>query len=110
MNLKSMKLTKTEKEKSKGAPETAFSDYPWGLEMSLENEIMKKLGMKASAFKIGETVMIAAKAKVIGISSNVNIGSSESNNIRIQITDMAIGKPKSGKFEQWQAIKKKGPE
>ena len=87
-----MKRTKTEKEKNREtavAPSSFVEEYPYGLEIRLENESLKKLDLDVDDIAIGRKVTIEATAKV----TNLNKSISEENNnssMSFQITDMAV--------------------
>lgn len=66
-------------------------EYPWGLSLHLETEIIDKL--KAGELNSGDTVRIEAVAFVSQktVSSRADDeGSPEHKNMNIQITDMAL--------------------
>ena len=93
MKLISMKRTKTEK---KGNIETcapcdssSVEEYPYGLEIRLEKESLKKLGIDVDDIAIGRKVIIEATAKVTNLNKSIS-ASNDSSSMSIQITDMAV--------------------
>jgi hypothetical protein len=93
MALKSMKR----KKKSKKELEEENSpigidepDYPWGLEVNLENESLEQLGLGAGDFKIGEGKNLTAKVRVDHISSNKRRNGKNRDSVRMQITEMDL--------------------
>lgn len=101
MKLVSMKI-KPEKtlRKTTEAKEVAMDqpEYPWGLEVSLNEDSIKKLGIDVENVNAGDDVFFFAKAKVTRISLNENVdsitGKKNSNgDISIQIEKMHWGKP-----------------
>ncbi|MEM5785845.1 MAG: capsid staple protein [Syntrophobacteraceae bacterium] len=99
MKLKSMMLPKKSKaELKKDCCEPVFGDqdkYPWGLQLNLDNDGCKMLGLKPSEYKVGSSVMIHAKAKVVEIAETERQGSDPRSRIEFQITDMAVSNSNS---------------
>lgn len=90
MELKSMKLAPKEKE----APEEVLyapkpMEYPWGLELRLEEESIAKLGL-ATLPAAGGEMTLHAKVKVTSVGSYSN-DKGEQRTITLQVTDMALG-------------------
>lgn len=71
--------------------------YPWGLEVSLNNESINKLGIDLENTQAEDTVYFVAQAKVTRVSSSENTeydGKVRKNReIGLQIQKMAWGKP-----------------
>ena len=106
MALKSMKREKKSKEETKKSEiEYKEPDYPWGLEVNLEDDSLKTLGLGAEDFKIGENKDIVAKVRVDNISSNKRRNGKNSDSVRMQITDLDLGgsaKPEKSLFESYK--------
>jgi len=88
--LTSMKLAKTSRMHSMPT-EAVMSDrpeYPYGLNISLENDSLDKLSMK-SLPDVGDEMTLIAKVKVVSVSSNES-ESGERRSISLQITDMDL--------------------
>lgn len=101
--MKSLKLTKEEK-KSNGCCEVTQADrddYPWGTVISLDDDSMKKLGLKAKDFKDGQTFTITAKVKVKEVRVVDHNGKTDQS-MELQITDLDMPKKKtsSQKFHE----------
>jgi hypothetical protein len=74
--------------------------YPWGLELTLENESIKKLDIDIQNTSAGDMVHLVCKAKVTSVSQrqreDTKTGKSETNDsLSLQVTDMYWGKPQS---------------
>ena len=87
----SMKITKAEtKAKSKSYPMAADSGerYPYGLQIRLDNDSMKKLGIELP--EVGEEVMVCAKADVTEASANETSEGGKRLSCTLQITKLQI--------------------
>jgi hypothetical protein len=74
-----------------GVPEAEGPEYPWGLEINLDTESLKKLGIALPA--VGTEFAIIAKGRVTGTSNDESEGSEEPRqSVRIQLTDMEMNK------------------
>lgn len=97
--MKLISLKKPKRPKRKLRPETAIDEpmYPWGLELTLENDSVKKLGIDIQNNMAGDSVNIVAKAKITSISRRQNTEpgnkTRQNDSISLQITDMAYGVP-----------------
>lgn len=79
--------TGTDSYQDEGGETKTRDDYPWGLCITLNNEVLNKL--KAQPQAVGTEVMITAKAIIKGISAReTDDGTNRSADL--QITDMAI--------------------
>ena len=88
MALVSMKMSKKEAEaETKPSPDD-LPAYPWGLNIHLGDDEIKKLG--AEDLKAGDEVSITCVAKVTGSSSNQSLLGESHNCIDLQITEMEI--------------------
>lgn len=90
--LKSMKLSKKD-QKEIEAVEYEPPEYPYGLSIHLDNESVKKVG--ASSLKVGDEVMIVAKATVKSMSSHESEKRAKDTSVDLQITEMAVDAEKS---------------
>lgn len=89
--LQSMKLTPSEaKGEAVEASEQKEPMYPWGLEYSLNEDVLEKLGDTPDDFEIGEEYILTARCKVVGKSEREYENSPKSMCVNLQITDMAI--------------------
>ena len=90
MEMKSMKLTKSEAEAT--APVEAKQDspaYPWGLRLELNDESMKKLGLEELP-EVGETMILHAKVVIDRVSQNDTKDGGKRQDMSLQITDMSL--------------------
>lgn len=62
-------------------------DYPWGLRVTLNNEVMKKLGIDLP--KVGAEMMLIGKVKVLSTSTRQD-GEETNSNVDLQITDIGL--------------------
>ena len=89
----SLKRTKEEKKQDKSAGPISPAekdDYGYGTRFTLDKETLDKLGLKASTMpKIGATLALEAKVKVIAVRSTSGQGS-DTLSMELQITDMCL--------------------
>jgi len=100
MALVDMKLSKKEVKKERDSfmgPESNGPKYPWGLSLDLNDEVLEKLGVSAKDFKVGEDVVIKAKAKIKRLGSNED-EADKRESIDLQITHLEV--VSSDKFEE----------
>ena len=90
MNLKSMKMSPSEKKKGNLPTDKPGKEdsYPYGLCLNLESEAIKKLGLSKLP-KVGSILMVTAKAKVLGTELHES-GDEKRKSISLQITDLAL--------------------
>lgn len=86
MPLKSMRVTKKE-----GEERAIDSDqeYPYGLGLSLDNDILAKLGIKDLP-ELGEVMTLVGKVEVVSLSENSSKDNEDHKNVGLQITDMEL--------------------
>lgn len=63
--------------------------YPWGLNLTLDNETLEKLKLEALP-EAGEQLLLVAKVKVTGTSSNDSTDGGKRQTVNLQITDMCL--------------------
>lgn len=87
-------LKKTIEEKKEDAEVSILdrADYPYGLRLHLETDVVKKLEMSKPS--LGDMIPIIASAEVVSINKEDN---GEGFSIALQITDMDIKKVKEEK-------------
>ena len=88
MDMVNMKMTRKES-KEMAVPSEIKQEYPWGLNIGLENDVLDKLGMDTLP-KVGDIVKIEAIAKVESVSMSENSDKTKNRRVQIQITDMCI--------------------
>ena len=112
MALTDMKRPKPKKEDAVQGlmpAEVGYDRYPYGLRLTLDTQELEKLGLKASDFKVGQSITINAQGSITSISSYETTGKNgDSQNVGIQIEKLDLGM-KSAKFAGWKAEKGKGP-
>lgn len=79
--------------------------YPYGLEVRLETESLKKLGYSAEDFGVGGKVQISAMCNVETVRSSDRMGGEPSESVTLQITDLSIVKISNKKMTRKDAIK-----
>jgi hypothetical protein len=99
VDLKNMALSKEERKAE--APSVISKPegprYPYGLELRLDDEVLKKLGSSGLP-DVDDVVLIQAKAKVTSVSSS-DYGDGTHRNICLQVTDLAVEPEKKKKTE-----------
>lgn len=63
--------------------------YPYGLTLRLDNETLKKLGMK-SLPKVGASLTISGKAEVKSVRSSERQGGKDDREVELQVTDLYL--------------------
>lgn len=63
--------------------------YPWGLQITLDDESLKKLGLKTLP-ALDEVLEIKCKAQVISISSRKDGNEDDESSCQLQITEMEV--------------------
>ena len=51
------------------------SEYPWGLELNLENESIEKIGIDVENTNVGDDVYFTARAKINSVSESESVHS-----------------------------------
>lgn len=88
--MKSMKMS--EQESAEYAMPTAMSGqplYPWGLQITLDDESLKKLGL-SNLPALDEVLEIRCKAQVTGLNSRKEGNDEDESCVILQITDMEV--------------------
>jgi hypothetical protein len=92
--LTNMKMEPKESQDQYGM--SAVSDspaYPYGLEIRLDSESIKKLDLK-SLPQVGSNLMVTARVEVTSVSSNDSKEGGKNHCVSLQITDMELGAEK----------------
>lgn len=92
----SMKISDEEKKEQIGLM-AEQNEYPWGLQISLEDDDIEKLGIGLPA--LDEVLTIKCKAKVTYVTSTKR-GEEREDTMRLQITDMEVEKTESKAAEK----------
>ena len=99
-DLKSMKLSKADKEESSEKIAENKPEYPWGLSIHLDNESLKKLGITELP-KTETEMFLSAKVTVTAVSSNDRAGQEEPDrSITLQITEMGLESANTDKAQK----------
>jgi hypothetical protein len=111
MSLTSMKRSMKERKLNKGdvPMSTVLGEkYPWGLQITLEKESLKKLGLSADSFDIDAPVFITAKTEVTSISKNEAIDGESRESVGLQIVAMDVSRetPKTAKDSGGTTLRK----
>ena len=88
--MKSMKLSPAEKEKSMPVATGKMDgpQYPWGLRITLDNDVLEKLGI--SLPRVGEKIRIDAIAEVKSVHASESEDKKKYASCELQITDIAL--------------------
>ncbi len=98
MKLVSMKRSKAEMTKDdSSALSDEQPDFPWGLRITLNDEQIKALGIKALP-AVGAKCAIEATGMIQSVSDESVDGGESNQRIEIQLTDMAIAAPGTSKY------------
>lgn len=89
VNLKTEKKPETETNK---ALEGDQPEYPWGLCITLNTEVLQKLGL-TDLPAVGSSITLSAIAQVQSTSQYNEQDGDKNTEVRLQITDMEINKP-----------------
>lgn len=89
MDLVNMKMAPEKKEELKPTAMTDQPEYPWGLQIRLNTEDIKKLGLKELP-AIKSEMIVTAKVYVCDVSEHES-ESGKNQNLGLQITDMSLG-------------------
>lgn len=88
-DLKSMKITKSQQEKMSKPMPMDTPQYPWGLQIRLDNDSLKKLGI-SDLPKVGKKMMLVARVEVSSASQHTMKGGNDNMSVELQITDMCL--------------------
>lgn len=83
---------KEESPSAAGGDATELPKYPYGLELSLDDSAMEKLGI-AELPDVGYVMKLTALVTVSSVSMNQAQDNDAENSMRLQITDMQLDAP-----------------
>jgi hypothetical protein len=90
MALTNMKIKKKKvRNEAMALPDENRERYPYGLEVSLNDESLRKLGLDVKDYDVKENLKLVCKAKITRLSSNENL-EGEDNHMSLQITDLSV--------------------
>lgn len=89
-----MKMSPEEAQEQYGSsPVSEAPQYPYGLQIQLDEEALAKLGLPVLP-QVGEKMIITARVEVTSVSQYENQMSGKEKNVSLQITDMELGADK----------------
>jgi len=89
-DLKSMKLSKADREAQfPKAIEMERPLYPYGLSITLEEQVIDKLGLE-SLPKVGTTLILVARVEVTSVSAHQAVGDEKRRSVGLQMTDLCL--------------------
>jgi len=99
-----MKLVSMKNEEKRPSPEVSSMKYdepayPYGLQISLDAESMKKLGIKDMP-KVGTKMMIEATVEVCSVSMNESKFYGDNKRVELQITELGLGEGEEPKEDK----------
>lgn len=116
MKLVNMKMPKRETGKS-AMTEASPADvdrpvYPWGLQLTLDEDALEKLGIKELP-AVDKPLMLVARVDVTGVNSNEHKSAGDKTthkhrSVSLQITDLALGADEDEKKPAAQDVLYKG--
>lgn len=96
MTLTNMKLPKKNNSAMAEPVEMEREKYPYGLEISLNEESITKLGIEGLP-DVGKKVMISARADVVLVRQSEEMNGKKNRRIEFQITDIEFEEEKEKK-------------
>ena len=78
-------------EKLEDQPGGSQSKYPWGLNITLDDETLAKLGIDVNVVKSGQTMDAHITLKVTGTSTSMMASGDNEACVNCTITDMDLG-------------------
>lgn len=79
--------------------DTGKPRFPWGLQLTLENEQMQALGM-AMMPKVGESMELYATVKITSCNESERVGEEPARSVSLQITDLGLEMPKAAPMDK----------
>lgn len=70
-------------------PNTDLPEYPWGLQLDLNQDTLPKLNMDVTDYKPGDVLFFRIRTEVRSLISNDTFGG-KSQTMSLQITDMGL--------------------
>jgi len=74
-------------------PEPSYENmesYPWGLEITLNEDCCNKLGLDVADYSVGDVLFLECRATVKSISQNSTEMSVKNRSMSLQITDLGL--------------------
>lgn len=99
------KPKKTKRSTAMEVPYAEKEQYPYGLQINLESEELKKLGLDVTDCEVTERVKFTCKAEITGLHSDKNEPNNERQSMNIQITDIEFDILAGISLKQLKALK-----
>ena len=104
MKLTDMQYTKAEtKKRNSSMKEMAVEDYqpeyPWGLEITLNDKCLKKLDIDVKDCNVKDKVKVVAECSVKDLRSHASARNSSDDRMELQIEKLGIEKPQPKKMK-----------
>jgi hypothetical protein len=90
VSMKVDRSSREEKSEAMSTPGDSSPIYPYGLNISLNEDALEKLDVGVGDFTIGAELVIVAKVRVDSLSSNASIAGGDSARVGLQITDLCL--------------------
>lgn len=90
MKLASMKVDRKKTSEKVSSISMDEPLYPYGLEVRLDTDALKKLGILDALPKVGKGMKLEALVDVTSVSENDRKGGGKSCNVTLQITDLGL--------------------
>ena len=100
-------IRKPKKTKRSTVAEVPYEEkerYPYGLQISLETEDLKKLGLDAKDFEVQEKIKFTCKAEITNLSEHKEQPDRTRQNMNIQITDLEFNTLAGLSLKQLKAL------
>jgi hypothetical protein len=105
--MQSMKNATPKKQAKEVSIACEAPDYPYGLRLSLNDDTLKKLKMKAEDFEMDEEFFLTAKVSVVGVSVD-KMASGKRSSVDLQITELEIQDEADEAMKIWEEAYENG--
>ena len=100
-------IRKPKKTKRSMAMEVPYEEkerYPYGLQINLETEELKKLGIDVKDYEVTEKVKLVCKAEITNLSERKERPDKKTQSMSIQITDLSLDASAGLSLKQLKAL------
>jgi hypothetical protein len=105
--MQSMKNAASKKQSKEVPIACEAPDFPYGLRLSLNDDTLKKLKMKAEDFEMDEEFFLTAKVSVVGVSVD-KTASGQRSSVDLQITELEIRDEADEAMKIWEEAYENG--
>ena len=105
--MQSMKNVAPKKQAKEVSAACEAPDYPYGLRLSLNDDTLKKLKMKAEDFEMDEEFFLTAKVSVVGVFVD-HTASGKRSSVDLQITELEIQDEADEAMKIWEEAYENG--